>query len=305
MNILIAGGTGLIGSSLIDSLHKAHHITVITRDVARARKTVKQAHLIDWNKNTLKNTLKETDLVINLCGQSIGDSRWSTKTKKAIIDSRVNPTALLCALIHELDESHRPRLFNASAIGIYGLQKTLKLQNEIVYDETSALPKPPQDFLSEVGQAWEAVLDNYPTLDIVRLRFAVVLSPIGGMLKKVLLPFKLGLGGRIGSGAQPFSWIAIEDVVGIIKYLINHKDITGPINLVAPDVISQHDFASQLAKRLKRPALIPMPSVMVRLLFGEMGQTLLLSGQSVSSQRLKEYPFKFKTLNKALPHWAL
>ncbi|MBT4836476.1 MAG: TIGR01777 family protein [Methylococcales bacterium] len=303
MNILVAGGTGLIGSSLITSLSAEHKITVLTRNKKKAKHRFQSLDAIEWNSDNLKEVLNNQDLVINLVGENIGNQRWSQAVKKEIIMSRVKPAQRLCSLINELNKADRPRLFNASAIGVYGLQKTLQLQRHVFYDETSSISDKPKDFLSEVGLKWESALDQYTDLNLVKLRFAVVLTPKGGMLNKVLLPFKLGLGGKIGSGQQPFSWVAIEDVIGIIHHLIKHPEIQGPINLVAPQIVSQHQFAKQLAKRLHRPALMPMPSFVVKALFGQMGHELLLSGQSVQSKKLDDYEFKFRTLESALKHW--
>lgn len=303
MNILVAGGTGLIGSFLISSLRAEHKITVLTRNKKKSKHKFKSLDAVEWDSKNLNDILKNQDLVINLVGENIGNQRWSQAVKKAIIMSRVKPAQRLCSLINELDEARRPRLFNASAIGVYGLQQTPELQQAMCYDETSSISNNPKDFLSEAGLKWESALDQYTDLNHVKLRFAVVLTPKGGMLKKVLLPFKLGLGGKIGSGQQPFSWIAIDDVIGIIHHLIKHPEIQGPINLVAPQIVSQQQFAKQLAKRLHRPALIPMPSFVVKALFGQMGHELLLSGQSVQSKKLAHYEFKFKTLASALKHW--
>lgn len=304
MKITIAGGTGFIGTSLVDELMKCHELCVISRDKNKARKLFPKVKVIDWEINGLRNELNKTDLVINLVGKSIGDNRWSKQVKQQIINSRVEPAKILCDIISEIDEQSRPRLFNASAIGVYGIQPEVQLQKDTIYTEDSPIPREPKDFLSEVGMRWESIIDQYKTLNAVKLRFGVVLSPKGGMLKKVLLPYKIGLGGRIGSGNQPFSWIAIEDLIGAISYLIDHPEIAGAINLVAPEVVSQMDFAKTLAIRLKRPSFVPMPSIMVKCLFGQMGKELLLGGQSVRTKRLDEYNFQFKTLASAIEHWA-
>lgn len=305
MKILIAGGTGLIGSAIIDALSKAHDISVITRDKNKAHKLFPNIDVVDWQDIELKKKLERSDLVINLVGKSIGDNRWSSQVKKEIIESRVKTTKQLCELINQLDEKDRSRLFNASAIGVYGLQDSIEQQNSISYDEDFINPDPAHDFVSTVCTQLEAVLDDYKNLNIVKLRFAVVLSPKGGMLKKVLLPYKFGLGGKVGTGRQPFSWIAIEDVVGIISYLIDHPEINGSVNLVAPEVVSQTEFSKAFAKKLRRPDFMPMPSFIVKMLFGQMGHELLLSGQRVKSKRLAGYDFKFPTLASAMNHWDL
>jgi len=192
---------------------------------------------------------------------------------------------------------------NASAIGIYGIQTTLEQQQQVTYTEESLIPEPSNDFLSYVGCQWEERLDKAKELSIVKLRFGVVLSPKGGMLAKLLPAFKLGLGGRIGSGSQPISWIAIDDVIGVIAYLMEREELTGAFNLVAPQVLSQYEFARTLAKKLKRPCIFSMPAWVVKLLFGQMGEELLLSGQRVASTRLNDYSFTYPCLKKALAAW--
>ena len=302
MKLLIAGGTGFIGQHAIKHLQKNHEITVLTRNIKKATALLPKIKAISWQDNTLKSMMGTMDVVINLVGESIGEKRWSQSVKETILTSRTRTTAMLCALITELPKQDRPRLLNASAIGVYGLQPDITSQNNHIYEESSALPNPPSDFLSEVGQAWEKPLMEACELDVATMRFGVVLHPSGGMLKKVSLPFKLGFGGRIGSGKQPFSWIALDDVVALITYLLDNPEQTGIFNFVAPEVITQQVFAQTFAAFLNRPCFMPMPAFVVKLLFGQMGNELLLQGQNVRSERLKDFPFKYPSLAKALSH---
>jgi len=194
---------------------------------------------------------------------------------------------------------------NASAIGIYGIQPTLTQQQQVTYTEESPIPEPATDFLSYVGCQWEERLDKAKELSIIKLRFGVVLSPKGGMLAKLITPFKLGLGGPIGSGVQPISWIAIDDVIAIIDYLMAREELSGAFNLVAPQILSQKEFAKILANSLNRPCALPMPALAVKLLFGQMGEELLLNGQSVISTRLADFNFTYPSLEKAFAAWDI
>lgn len=301
MNLLIAGGTGFIGQHLVNHLKDKHALTILTRNIQKSTALFPEVNAIDWRLPILKKQLGTMDAVINLVGENIGEKRWTKKVKAKIIDSRVQSTLTLCQLIAELPPKQRPRLLNASAIGIYGLQPSLQKQKTHSYDEDSPLPTPPSDFLSEVGQAWESPLkEEEKNINALRLRFGVVLHPKKGMLKKLHLPFQLGLGGPIGSGEQPFSWIALTDLVSIIDYFLGHAELTGAVNLVAPEIVTQKVFATTLAASLNRPCFIPMPAFVVKALFGQMGEELLLQGQSVKSRRLKDFPFQYPTLEKAL-----
>ncbi len=298
--ILIAGATGLIGQALIKAYSSAYQFSVLTRDVSKAQSIFPNITCLNWNDSELAEAVDQSDVVINLCGENIANYRWSTKAKKRIIDSRVKTTETLLQQIKDCPEDNRPRLLNASAIGIYGIQETLAKQNEVIYSEDSPLPHPATDFVSEVGLKWEAPLNQCTDVNIVKLRFGVVLSREDGMIKRLLLPFKLGLGGRVGSGEQPLTWIAIDDLVRLIQFIIEKPAITGPINLVAPETVSQYQFAKTLAQSLKRPCFMPMPSFMVKILFGQMGTELLLNGQKVKSNRLEDFEFHYATLEKAL-----
>lgn len=298
MNILIAGGTGFIGQALVKHLYNSHNgynLTILTRNNSKASKVFQKYSDIDYitwaelesDKDKAEELIFPYDIIINLCGLSIGERRWSEKFKQQVISSRVEPTRLLADTCAQVASKYGKNiaLYNASAIGIYGLSNPTE-----IYTEDSSI-RPPQDFLSQVGFAWEkaalnAVANN---VRVVFMRFGVVLDISGGALKKMALPFKFGLGGKVGSGKQPFSWIALDDLVRIIEVLIQDQKISGPINLVAPEIVSQEQLAQNLARYLHRPCFMPLPSFMVKLIFGQMGNELLLQGQLVKSYKLNFY----------------
>lgn len=296
MNIVITGGSGLVGRHLVPVILRGNEITVITRNTHRASRYLpKTIRLIQWENEQYKQIIADSDVVINLAGENIGGHLWSTKQKEKIISSRVkSANRIVNACLAATGKS--PRIINASAIGVYGVKSTLGEQMNTCFTEDTVLPTGNKDFLSAVGTEWENAL--IPAIErgvsVVKLRFAVILSPNGGMLKKILFPFKMGLGGRIGTGKQPVSWVALDDVIRVIQCVISNPEISGALNVVAPEVVSQHEFARCLAKALRRPCLLPMPGFLVRLLFSEMGETLLLSGQHVKGLRLPELDFEYK-----------
>ncbi|MCP3680925.1 MAG: TIGR01777 family protein [Gammaproteobacteria bacterium] len=292
MKILIAGGSGFIGSHLLTVL-KAHHDIVILSRQSHPNKSVATILWQDINAQILASF----DVVINLSGENIAAGRWSASRKAAILQSRVATTAQLVKLILSCPESQRPHLYNASAVGIYDSHAP------VACTEEDALPQP-TNFLSQVAIEWEQALQ--PAIEqgvaVTILRFAVVLGHDGGMMAKLWWPYRLGLAGRVGSGEQLLSWIHIDDVVRIIDYLLAHPEITGAINFVTADAVPQWQFAKTLATALHRPCWLPMPARLVKWLYGQMGQELLLDGQHVIPKRLQEmnYKFKFKELDLAI-----
>lgn len=302
MKILIAGATGMVGQALVQALAVEHTLVLLGRDTVKLKQRFAKHTAIDWQAfSDTHNPLDDIDVVINLAGENIGDGRWSEARKDLIISSRVNAThTLAAACAHSSNKNIR--LLNASAIGVYG---SLGVPGKI-YDEASPLPNPPKDFLSTVGLAWEQALApaEHAGISVVRMRFGVVLSKNGGALAKMLPAFKLGLGGSIGSGAQPFSWVSLHDLIRAITWLIQHPEITGPVNIVAPEWVRQRQFAKTLGKTLHRPAVLPLPAAFVKLQFGQMGQELLLNGIAVNSKVLLGHGFEFSypTLTTALHH---
>jgi uncharacterized protein len=295
MKILISGASGLVGRALVPHLTKGGHQVV---RLVRARPAAGEAAVFwDPDTGTLDPAaLEGFDTVIHLSGESIASGRWTEAKKARIRDSRVKSTALLAGRIERLS---RPPgvLLCASAIGYYGDR------GDEVLKEDSPRGK---DFLAGVCQAWEAASDPAARIGVrvVRHRFGVILSPNGGALAKMLLPFKLGLGGRIGDGRQSMSWITIDDVVGAIDHALATKLLRGPVNTVGPNPVTNAEFTATLGRVLHRPTIFPMPAFAARLAFGEMADALLLSSQRVVPERLMTsgYRFRYPDLEAALRH---
>jgi uncharacterized protein (TIGR01777 family) len=281
MKVLITGGTGLVGSELKRELMRVGcAVNVLTRqDIPdQPRWDIEKNHI------DLKD-LGPFDAVINLAGENIATGRWNAEKKRRIRESRVHGTRLLSEFLAMSDAKPKV-LISASAIGYYG-DRGLEACDECA--------GPGDDFLADVCQEWEAA--TAPAVNagirVVNTRIGVVLSSKGGALEKMLLPFKLCLGGPVGDGKQIMSWISITDLVRAIIFILERPDLEGPVNLVAPNPISNGGFAKCLGERLKRPAVMPLPTFMVRLLFGEMGDALLLSSTNVIPGQLRQAEFKF------------
>lgn len=305
MKIVIFGASGLVGQALVAGLQADHAITVAGRSKEKLQKVFgSECHRMIWSA-VAPEVLAEYDVVINLAGENVGASRWTAERKQAIIDSRVNTTQVLAEQCAKLGKE-APRLINASGIGIYGLESRFTDETS-VYDEYTALPSAEKHFLPQVSHAWEAALQPAHEVGIrsVILRFGVILAKQGGMLAQLLPIFKFGLGGIVGSGWQPLSWVAIDDVLRVFQYILQRPAATGVFNIVANEVIPQRVFARTLARVLHRPSCIPLPSCVVKTLFGQMGNELLLHGQVVRSERLhEEFDFKYQypMLQPALQH---
>jgi uncharacterized protein (TIGR01777 family) len=234
--------------------------------------------------------------VVHLAGANIAAGRWTPARKAEIRDSRVEGTRSLCQALARL--AHPPQvLASASAVGFYGDRGTETLTEESVAGT---------GFLPGVCQAWEAAAEPATRVGIrvVHLRFGMILSPAGGALRKMLLPFRLGGGGRVGSGAQFVSWIAIDDVLGAIEHVLREESLHGPVNVVAPESVTNAEFTRSLGRVLRRPTLIPLPAFAARLAFGEMADALLLASARVMPARLRAsgYRFRFPELEGALRH---
>lgn len=294
MNVLATGSSGLIGSALLSSLSPAgHRITRLVRSQPRA-----EAGEFYWDPQTGQLDaagLERADAVVHLAGESIAE-RWTPQKKVRIRDSRVKGTRLLCDALARLENPPRV-LVNASAIGYYGDRGDAVLQEESA---------PGSGFLAEVCREWEGATESAARagIRVVRLRIGVVLSRKGGALARMLLPFRLGAGGRIGSGKQYMSWIAIDDLVGAIQHTLTTPELQGPINAVSPNPATNSEFTKTLGKVLGRPTLLPMPAFAVRLAFGQMGEDLLLASSRVQPVRLEAsgFAFRFAELEGALRH---
>jgi len=294
--IAITGSTGLVGTAAFEYFRGQGH--QVTRVVRPQTKNVSDAAVIVWNiADSIidEEKLEGQDIVIHLAGASIAGKRWDADYKRELFSSRVDTTKFLCETLARL--KRKPKvLLSASAVGFYGAQLSVE-----VMDERSPLGK---DFLAQVCPHWEAATAPAAAagIRVCRMRFGVVLSDKGGALAKMLPPFKAGLGGPLGSGAQMMSWIALNEIPPIMEHLIGQEAISGPVNVVAPQSVSNKEFTKHFGAALHRPAIFPMPAFAVKLLFGEMGETCLLKGQNAVPKVLNDsrYSFKYATIDAGL-----
>jgi len=298
MKIAIGGSTGLVGSALVSLLTTGgHEVSRLSRSSGSASSDGTTSIAWDPAKGTIDATgLEGTDAVVHLGGHNIAHGRWTDGMKRLIRDSRVNSTSLLSRTLAGL--ANPPKvLVCASAIGFYGDRG-----QEIMTEESAPGPS----FLSKTCREWEEA--TAPARDagirVVNLRIGVVLSPKGGALQKMLLPFKMGGGGVVGSGKQWMSWVCLDDLPRIILHAIQTESLSGPVNATAPGTVDNREFTKTLGRVLKRPTIIPMPAFVVKLAFGEMGEELLLGSTRTVSNRLQEsgYEFAFPELEPALRH---
>lgn len=296
LKIAIGGSTGLVGTELVSFLTaRGHQVARLMRRVSNQFSEPQ----VQWDpaQGTIDSAgLEGSDVVVHLGGDNIAHGRWNAGKKRLIRDSRVISTGLLASTIAGLTKP--PRVFIcASAIGFYGDRG-----DEVLTEDSAPGPR----FLSDVCREWEQATEpaRAAGIRVVNLRIGVILTAKGAALKKMLLPFKLGLGGIVGSGQQWWSWVAIDDVLGAIDFAIHHEDLRGPINCVAPECVTNRDFTKTLGRVIRRPTLFPMPAFVVKLLFGEMGEELLLGSNRVVPSRLQAagYPFACAQLEGALRH---
>lgn len=295
MKFLVAGGSGFIGTHLVKYLVAAgHEVDVLTRKAELPTDIKAIAGYVKWTQFPKHY---QADVVINLCGINLAQKRWSDHFKQSLVDSRVKPTAAILKLIHTHFAS-RPKLMNASAIGAYPINK------KVVFTESSLLPDIKESFSARLCQRWEAPIMEARTtgLNATVMRFGVVLGEDGGMLAKLKKPFSLGLGVIMGRGWQFMPWIHIEDLCEAILFLAQQEKFAPVYNLVAPEIISNLQFSKQLAQCFKRPVVLKMPDTLVKLLFGQMGEELLLGSYQVESEALAKlgYQFKHSSLASAL-----
>jgi len=284
MQIFITGGTGLIGQRLIARLAPEHHITVLSRSESKARAALPAAVSVIDNLDSIAN-FDDYDVIINLAGEPIADKRWTSQQKHQICQSRWQLTT---ALVTKINVSSTPphTFISGSAIGYYGRQG----DKQVTENNT----QPHQEFTHEVCQRWEQIAETVKQhCRVCLLRTGVVLAAEGGALEKMRLPFKLGLGGPIGSGEQYMSWIHLDDMVAGICFLMTNDQCSGPFNLTAPQPVTNKAFVSAFASALNRPAFMPMPGFALKVIMGEAAD-MLLTGQRVIPQKLLEAGFKFK-----------
>ena len=293
MIVAITGSSGLLGSALVASLLADGHgvIRVIRREPRPGERALR------WDPSTGSITPAGpalADAVVHLAGETVVAARWTAATKRRIRDSRVAATRRLVETLLRLPKPPAV-VVTASATGYYGSR------GDEVLTEASG---PGTGFLAEVARDWEKAADAAGSrgIRVVSLRIGIVLSPAGGALAKMLTPFRLGLGGVLGGGAQWMSWIALDDTIGAIRHTLTTDALRGPINVVAPTPVTNREFTRTLGRVLRRPTLVPMPAFALRLALGQMADDLVLSSQRVTSARLQSsgYTFRYPTLEGAL-----
>ncbi|MDP2037166.1 MAG: TIGR01777 family oxidoreductase [Ignavibacteria bacterium] len=296
MKVAITGATGLIGKKLTKKLiERGDEVFVLSRSVDSAKQILPNASgFIEWgnNSNAWQSKLSGVEDVIHLAGENVMGRRWGAAHKKKVLESRVNGTRNLVDAISRLDV--KPKTFiSASAIGIYGNQ-----ENQV--DESSA---PAHDFLGNVVKAWEVETHKVDKLGIrrVNVRTGIVLDEKEGALAPMVKQFKFFLGGSIGNGNQWFSWIHVDDIVGIFLFALDNTNVSGAINGTAPTPVRMKDFAKTLGKVMHRPAIFNVPGFAMKIILGE-GAEAVLGGANVKSEKIQKYGYKFRfeDLNAAL-----
>jgi len=292
MKVVVSGASGLIGSALVPALEAAGH------DVVRlVRREARGAPEVAWDPaaGTIDSAaLAGVDAAVNLSGANL-NLRWTAARKAEIRDSRVSSTSLLARTLAELEP--RPRVFvSAGGCGIYGDR------GDEVLTEESELGT---GFLADVGRAWEAAAEpaRAAGLRVVSFRQGMVLTRDGGALRQMLLPFKLGVGGRVASGRQWWSWVSLDDLVAAYLFVLE-GELAGPVNLASPSPATSAAFAKALGRALHRPAVLPVPAFAIKVLFGERGEAVVLEGQRTLPARLldAEFEFAYADLDAALAH---
>lgn len=292
LRIAISGASGLVGSRLTDLLQKnGHHVDRLVRG-----KTDQNDEIAIWEETFDESKLDGLNAVIHLAGKPIADKRWTDEVKEQIRDSRIEKTRLLCRRLAAMKTPKPATLLCASASGFYGEGGEQSLTEESPAGE---------GFLATVGKEWEEACQ--PAVEagirVVHLRFGILLSPAGGALEKMLLPARL-CGGRLGSGRQWWSWLAMDDALAAIAHCLFNDEIHGPVNFVSPNPVRNAEFAETLGKVLGRPAIFPAPAFALRIALGEMADALLLNSQKIVPKKLQAtgYSFLYPELEPALRH---
>lgn len=289
MKTVLFGGSGFLGRHIIPKLSAADHtLTLVTRRVVDVRRIVPASMEVrTWDDpKGITSIIDGSDAVVNLCGESIGAKRWTAGRKEKILSSRVETTKKIVDAIGQA--SSRPSvLLNASAVGYYGNVET---------GDVSEDHPPGNDFLANVCVRWEEEAKKAERLGVrvVLQRSGVVLAKDGEAFRRMVLPFKMFVGGTLGSGTQWFPWIHIDDEIGAMMHLLEHQSISGPVNLVAPGSVTMKQYCSALGNAMRHPSWAPVPSFVLRIALGEMADTLVLSGQKAVSRKLTGSGYQFR-----------
>lgn len=295
--VAITGATGLLGKAIAVNLSQnGYNLKIISRDAEKSHRVLPFADThLEWNSskgsNELAKSLEGTNSVINLAGASVGDKRWSLKYKDIILSSRIKTTDAIVKVISGL--TNPPALINASAIGYYGNN------GDTLLEESSGKG---DGFLADVVDDWEKSANNAQMYTrVVKARIGIVLANDGGALQKMILPYKFFAGGPLGSGKQWMSWIHIDDLAEIFRFIIENDSIKGAVNLTAPNPVTMKDFSTILGKTLNRPSFFKVPDLLLKLILGESAQMVTFS-QRVSSALIQNHgnKFKFSKFNEAL-----
>lgn len=292
MKILVTGATGLVGSALVAALaHDGHMVCRLIRPETKTEGGASGTFDVAWNPETgeLGGAAVGAEAVVNLGGASIANGRWTEARKKLLRASRVDATRALVAALGKMN-AKPDVLISASAIGFYGNRGDESLTEDSV---------PRSGFLADIVKDWEAEAlraEEFGTRAVLA-RFGIILAKHGGALPKMMLPFKFGVAGRIGNGKQWMSWVALDDVIEILRFALAKRELRGAINVVAPNPVTNADFTKELANALHRPALFPAPAFALRLAMGEMADALLLSSQRVVPEKLMKAGYRFTNSN--------
>ena len=294
--IVVTGATGYLGKKIAAKLiERGDEIYILTRSPENAKKMIPHAkNFIEWNPNSNSwyAFLEDKDAVINLAGENVMAHRWNNNHKQKILSSRIDTTRSLIAAFESI--KHKPKVFvSASAIGYYG-------NREKLVDENS---EPGQDFLAQVVAQWEneTKKTDFLSLRRVNIRIGIVLDKEEGALAKMIFPFKFFIGGLLGSGTQWFSWVHVDDVVGIFLYAVDNELVNGILNAVSPNPVRMNEFCKTLGKVMKRPVLFKVPAIALKIIFGEAAQ-VILEGAKVYPNRTLEtgYRFQYENIESAL-----